>query len=403
MKHAFQLASLSVAAFALSAQAGKVKTFDINFDDYPANAAPSGSVAGGAWTPGTGDGSYVDVKSGTDRQLVLDAASNAALTFVPAEENTTTIEMDVQFFGASEAPATSLEGTQAALYLNKTSGLQVSVAGRPFTAFVDDTTQQAPTVAEKAWYKLTITFAYGTGTTIVLANDQGTTLATYKSASTVSGKSGVVGVDFYGSGFVDNFVGSCSYVIDSATATDTDTAGDTASDTDMTIANGVLTTEFASNLDGTGALKFIKVSGTDSNGAPITRTLRVVGDNQAIAISAAGFASVSKVVAYYGNDVSAVSSGDATTTPAVTTTGGTTKITGSVTATAKSGVYYGLVVDGSVSVDALKLDGSTLSPSTPVAPQDHGKALTYEISPSSANYGVKKFKIVASDDPVTAQ
>ena len=117
MKHAFQLASLSVAALALSAQAGKVKTFDINFNDSPANAAPSGSVAGGAWTLRTGDGSYVDVKSGSDndKQLVLDAASNDPLTFAPSEATTTTIEMEVQFFGASEAPATSLEGTQAAL------------------------------------------------------------------------------------------------------------------------------------------------------------------------------------------------------------------------------------------------------------------------------------------------
>ena len=396
MKHAFQLASLSVAAFALSAQAGKVKTFDINFDDYPANAAPSGSVAGGAWTPGTGDGSYVDVKSGSDRQLVLDAASNDPLTFAPSEATTTTIEMEVQFFGASEAPATSLEGTQAALYLNKTSGLQVSVAGVPFTAFVDDTTQQAPTVAEKTWYKLTITFAYGTGTTIVLANAQGTTLATYKSASTVSGKSGVVGVDFYGSGFVDNFVGSCSYVIDSATDTDTDTAGDTPSDTDMTIANGVLTTEFASNLAGTGALKFIKVTGT-IGGEEVTRTLRVVNGNQAIAISAAHFTAVSKVVAYYGDAVTATAAGDAATAPAVVTTKeGTTKVTGSVTA--KSGLYYGIVVNGT----ATALNGGA-----PVAPEHHGDTLNYEVpvsgTPYDVPYGVQKFKIVASDDPVTAQ
>ena len=391
MKHAFQLASLSVAALALSAQAGKVKTFDINFDDYPANAAPSGSVAGGAWTPGTGDASAVEVKSGSDKQLVIDAASDHPLTFTPSETTTTTIEMDVQFVGASEAPATSLTGTQAALYLHKTSGLQVSVAGGAFTAFVDDTTQQAPTVAENTRYKLTITFAYGTGTTIVLADAQeGTTLATYKSASTVSGKSGVVGVDFYGSGLVDNFTGS--YALDSATDTDNDTSADTSSDTEMTVSNGVLTTQFASNLAGTGALKFIKVTGTDRNGATITRTLRVVGGNQAIAISNAGFASVSKVVAYYGDTVTATAAGDAATAPAVTTEEGTTKVTGSVTA--KSGLYYGVVVNGT----ATPLNGGA-----PVAPEHHGETLNYEVPVSATPYGVQKFKIVASDDPVTAQ
>lgn len=391
MKHAFQLASLSVAAFALSAQAGKVKTFDINFDDYPANAAPSGSVAGGAWTPGTGDASAVEVKSGSDKQLVIDAASDDPLTFAPSEATTTTtIEMDVQFVGASEAPATSLAGTQAALYLHKTSGLQVSVAGGAFTAFVDDTTQQAPTVAENTWYRLTITFAYGTGTTIVLANAQGTTLATYKSASTVSGKSGVAGVDFYGSGLVDNFTGS--YALDSATDTDNDTSADTSSDTEMTVSNGVLTTQFASNLAGTGALKFIKVTGTDSNGATITRTLRVVGGNQAIAISAAGFTAVSKVVAYYGDNVTATAAGDAATAPAVTTAGGTTKVTGTVAA--KSGLYYGVVVNGTA---------TPLNDGAPVAPEHHGETLNYEVPVSATPYGVQKFKIVASDDPVSAQ
>ena len=396
MKHAFQLASLSVAALALSAQAGKVKTFDINFDDYPANAAPSGSVAGGAWTPGTGDGSYVDVKSGSDRQLVLDAASNDPLTFAPSEATTTTIEMEVQFFGASEAPATSLEGTQAALYLNKTSGLQVSVAGVPFTAFVDDTTQQAPTVAEKTWYKLTITFAYGTGTTIVLANAQGTTLATYKSASTVSGKSGVEGVDFYGSGFVDNFVGSCSYAIDSATDTDTDTAGDTPSDTDMTIANGVLKTKFAPTLDGTGDLKFITV--TDATGK--TRTLRVPANNQGTqSFNTSSLGNITKVVAYYGDKVTAtVGAVDDATVPTLDSK--THKVSGSVTA--KSGVYYALSVNGQI--QPLKHGNAEVSVSTPIPETvEDDYTLSYEISPESTGYGVKKFKIVASDEPVSAQ
>lgn len=387
MKHAFQLASASVVAlFAASAQAViPVETFSINFEDYTNQAKPSGAVSGGTWSNG-GD-SYVETDSNNKKQLVIDAERTDALTFAPSN-TTTAVSMDVQFVGASEDPttSTSLAGTQAALYLNKTSGLQVSVAGGAFTAFVDDTTQQAPTVAEKTWYKLTITFAYGTGTTIVLANDQGTTLATYKSASTVSGKSGVVGVDFYGSGKVDNFVGNGPLV----PQTNDGTTDENANSTDMTIANGVLTTEFASTLAGTGDLKFITVTGTDSNGAPITRTLRVVNGKQQIAITDAGFSSVSKVVAYYGDTVTATTGNTPEVTSTTVAANGT--VTGSVVA--KSGLYYAKVEDG------VK---TALNNDNPIAPEDEGDTLNFTVSPSSDPYGVKKFKIVASDDPVSAQ
>lgn len=384
MKHAFQLATASMAAvFAVSASAGTVKTFDINFDGYTTGAAPSGSVAGGTWTPGAADGSAVEVKSGTDKQLVLDAASDAPLSFTPAETGTTTIEMDVQFVGASEAPATSLTGTQAALYLNKTTGLQVSVAGGDFTTF-----DNSLTVAENTWYKLTITFAYGTSTTIVIANAEGTTLSTYTSPSTAANKTHVEAVDFYGSGLVDNFSGK--YTLGSATDYDNDPSSDCSSDTEMTISGGVLTPQFASSIAGTGDLKFIKVSGT-IDGQPATRTLRVVNGNQSIAIDAAGFDAVSKVVAYYGDNVTATSAGDAATSPAVTTEGDTTKITGTVAA--KSGLYYGVVVNGT----ATALNGGN-----PVAPEAEG-TLSYEVPVSPTAYGVQKFKIVASDDPVSAQ
>lgn len=389
MKHAFQLASASVVAlFAASAQAViPVETFSINFEDYTNQAKPSGAVSGGTWSNG-GD-SYVETDSNNKKQLVIDAERTDALTFAPSN-TTTAVSMDVQFVGASEAPATSLEGTQAALYLHKTSGLQVSVAGGDFTAFVDDTTKQAPTVAETTWYKLTITFAYGTGTTIVLADAQGTTLATYKSASTVSGKSGVVGVDFYGFGRVDNFVGNGPLVPQTDNGT---TEGDDSSD--MTISGTTLTTQFAAKKDGAD-LKFITV--TDATGK--TRTLRVPANNQGTQLfNTSSLGNITKVVAYYGDKVTAtVGAVDDATVPTLDSK--THKVSGSVTA--KSGVYYALSVNGQI--QPLKHDNAEVSVSTPIPETvEDDYTLSYEISPESTGYGVVKFKIVASDDPVTAQ
>ncbi len=381
MKHAFQLASLSVAALALSAQAGKVKTFDIDFDSYTADAAPTAvTEAAGTWTLGTGDESIVEVKSGTDKNLAVDASSSSPLTFQPSAAEATAVSMDVQFVGASTAqdPVT---GSKAGIYLDKTTGkLFASVNGGAF-----GTTDIA--VSEGAWYTVALSFN-ANGTVTITVSQNGSQVGTWTSSATVSSGTTVSYVDFYGSGKVDNFVGS--YALDSATDTDTGTAGDTASDTDMTIANGVLTTQFASTLAGTGDLKFITVKGTDSNGTEITRTLRVVNGNQAIAITAAGFSSVSKVVAYYGNNVTATT-GNA---PAVTSTSvaanGT--VTGSVVA--KSGLYYAKEENG------VK---TALNGNAPIAPQNEGSTLEFTVSPSSDNYGVKKFKIVASDDPVSAQ
>ena len=388
MKHAMHLALASMASLAVSSQASTVKTFDVGFETsegYTADACPSGSVAGGAWSGNTD--SYVTAgPSGyaNGNVLQLDAPSDTALTFTPAAAETTTIEMDVQFVGASEAPATSLANTQAALYLDKTSGLQVSVAGGPFAAFNEN-----PTVAENTWYKLSITFNYTQGsTTIVLADASGTTLATH-TGGILSGATKVNGVDFYGNGLVDNFVGKPETAKQTIpTATDAG-SGEQLTTDDIILAGGYITPSFAAT-SGNDALKFITVTGV-IDGEPATRTLRVV-NGQRINVDGCGFTSVTKVVAYYGDAVTATAAGDAATAPAVTTEKGTTKVTGSVTA--KSGLYYGIVVNGTP---------TALNDGNPVAPEHHGETLNYEVPVSATPYGVQKFKIVASDDPVTAQ
>jgi hypothetical protein len=115
-----------------------------------------------------------------------------------------------------------------------------------------------------------------------------------------------------------------------------------------------------------------------------------VNGKQQIAITDAGFSSVSKVVAYYGDTVTATTGNTPEVTSTTVAANGT--VTGSVVA--KSGLYYAKVEDG------VK---TALNNDNPIAPEDEGDTLNFTVSPSSDPYGVKKFKIVASDDPVSAQ
>ena len=378
MKHAFQLTSASVVAlFAASAQAViPVETFSIDFEDYTNQAKPSGAVSGGTWSNG-GD-SYVETDSNNNnnKQLVIDAERTDALTFAPSN-TTTAVSMDVRFVGASTAPD-PVTGSMAGIYLdNTTHELFASVNEGAF-----GTTDIA--VSEGEWYTVALSFN-ANGTVTITVSQNGSQVGTWTSSATVS--SGIVSyVDFYGSGKVDNFVGTGPLV----PQTNDGTTDENANSTDMTIANGVLTTQFASTLAGTGALKFITVTGTDRNGDPITRTLRVVNANQQnIAIAAAGITSVSKVVAYYGDDVTATTGyTPATTTPTMdTNTESPTygSVTGSVTV--KSGLYYSIETNGT----------KTLLRNTPIAPEEEGTTLNYTVTPSNTGYDVVKFKIVASD------
>lgn len=381
MKHATQLAFASVAAFALSAQAGKVKTFDIDFSEsgFSVGSKPTGAIADGKWS-GDASGDSKIATTNSNPYLLLDTESNAPLTFEPnASNETVSVQMDVKFVPATSAQDPVLN-TQVGIY-SLNGALKVSVNGGSFG-------DAGIAVSADTWYTVKLDFDYTAGSkSVVVAIYNGNSLVGSTNCTTSTTATHLNGIDFYGSGSIDNFVGS--YALDSATDTDTGTAGDTASDTDMTIANGVLTTQFASTAAG-GNLKFITVTGKDSSNNTITRTLRVVNGNQDIAINDAGFSSVSKVVAYYGNNVTATT-GNA---PAVTTTSvaanGT--VTGSVVA--KSGLYYAKEENG------VK---TALNNNNPIAPQAEGTTLEFTVAPSSASYGVKKFKIVASDDPVSAQ
>ena len=394
MKHAFQLASLSVAAFALSANAGIVTTFNIDFEDGTVGSAPTAAASVGTWSVRSGESAIAT--AGGNKYLEVDAPTNSATSFEPTATGTSKIAMDVKFVGASEDPTTGIDKstTQAALYLRRgvsTTNLYLSVAGGNFV----DT---GLSVVEDDWYRVEIKFEYGTRTGITVSNLTTHAHASY-TTNVVANATGVQGVDFFGSGKVDNFIGQyAEYENPIPMSSSTSSSSDGSStNTTATISNGYLNPNFAATYGG-DAIKFIKVEGTIDGVAGQTRILRVVGGNQNIAVQAAGFDSISKVVAYYGNDVTATNGVTVTTTPAVASNGA---VTGTVTA--KSGLYYAVesveVANGTTTTKKTPLNNNT-----PVAPEAEGEeagTLPYSVDPSSAGYGVVKFKIVASDDPVT--
>ena len=388
MKYATQLALASVASCALSVQAdSSVTTFAIDFDDYTLNATPSGTVIGGTWSGDVGAGSYVDTKIDSDRNLVLDAASNDPLVFTPTAENTASISMDVKFVAASAAQD-PVKNTQVGLYVLKnetTKDLMVSVNG---AAFADSGID----VEEDHWYTVKLTFDYTAGSkTVALSiydveNSNTQVGSTYNTSSATTATK-LNGIDFYGSGCVDNFVGSpAAEYATIPTSTQVDDDGTPATATiDATLVNGTLTTSFAAT-SGSDALKFITVSGT-INGQPASRTLRVV-NGQAINIDGCGFTAISGVTAYYG-DVTATDGA----TPAIAPTVDNGQV--SLSVSPKSGLYYSVDVNGT---------RTALNNNNPIAPEAEGTALNYTIDAANPaqGYGVKKFKVIASDDPVPA-
>lgn len=388
MKYATQLALASVASCALSVQAdSSVTTFAIDFDDYTLNATPSGTVTGGAWSGDAGAGSYVDTKIDSDRNLVLDAASNDPLVFTPTATNTASVSMDVKFVAAS-TPQARVENTQVGLYVLKnetTTNLMVSVNGADFADSGID-------VEEDHWYTVKLTFDYTAGSkTVALSiydveNSNAQIGSTYNANSATTATK-LNGIDFYGSGCVDNFVGSPAAKYASIpTSTQVDDGSPAEASIDATLVNGTLTTSFAAT-SGSDTLKFITVTGT-INGQSASRTLRVV-NGQAINIDGCGFTAITGVTAYYG-DVTATDGA----TPAIAPTVDNGQV--SLSVSPKSGLYYSVDVNGT---------RTALNNNNPIAPEAEGTALNYTIDAANPaqGYGVKKFKVIASDDPVTAQ
>ena len=380
MKHATQLAFASVAAFALSAQASDVTTFNIDFSGtgYTVDAKPRGSVAGGTWS-GDASGDSKIATTNSNPYLLLDTESNDPLVFTPTATNTVTVKMDVKFVPAT-TPQDRIQDTQVGIY-SLSNNLMVSVNGGSFADSGID-------VSPDHWYTVQLDFNYTGSKTISVSiydvENSGSQVGSTYTQSTDTTKSYLEGIDFYGSGSVDNFVGEpAAAFVTIPTSAEVDGGQTNTVTTSATLVNGTLTTSFDASVAGDD-LQFITVKGT-INGQPATRTLRVTG-TQDINIAACGFTSISGVTAHYG-DVTATTGNKPEVADTSVAANGT--VSGSVAG--KSGLYYAQVVDN------VK---TALHEDDPIAPEDEGKPVTFTVSASRDRYGVVKFKIVASDAPV---
>ena len=375
-----------MAALAVSAQASTVTTFDVDFEEasgYTNNVCPAGAKTGGTWSGDTD--SYVTTPDGYASQALQLDTGSSALTFTPDADGTSVIEMDIQFVGASTAQD-PVSGSQFGLYLDKTTGyLQVSTNGAAFVA-------TSISISESTWYHVTLTFDYSTKAISLSVTNSvaGGVAAVWTGSNAIaSDKTQVGAVDFLGNGLVDNFVGKPAIAqsgIPMSGSTSSDDSDGSPTDTPATFDGGWLTPAFDATSAGND-LKFIKVTGT-IGGQTVTRTLRVVGGNQSINVAGCGFTTIDKVVAYYGNSVTATD-GATPTVSNVSVAGG--EVSGTVAG--KSGLYYSKVV------------GNTkyaLNDNNPVAPEHEGDSIGYTVPASNTGYGFVKFKIVASDDPVPA-
>lgn len=385
MKHATHLAFASMAAmFAVSAQAGSYDVFSIDFDGYTIDESPAETQeAAGTWALGEeDDGTVVALKedSATDKLLQLAASNTSPVTFTPNDESNV-IVMDVFFVGAAEEQTPEAD-SQLGLYLDTTDEdapvMKISVNGGDFESM---TTADGEELAENTWYNVAVKFGYGANATVDVTIKKGETVVATFSGSTASEATKVNAVAFCGSGLVDNFVGK--YAFETYTDSSADGTGEALSEAGLTLGtvdgNKTLTSSFA-----TDDLKFIKVTGTDAEGNAITRTLRYV-DGQSVNLTGCGIAKITKVVAYYGDAVTATAGAEPETAP-VFEDG---IVSGSVEV--KSGLYYALDVNGV---------RTALHDNEPVAPEEEGATVDYEVEPDQADYGVVKFKIVVSDDPV---
>lgn len=368
MKHnAFTALSLA-AALVVAGSAQATPEFSINFENNYELTTQNG------WTVPTGDASAVaDAPSPAptgftlgNKVLSLDTG-DGELNYAPNSQNVTILEMDVCFVGADSAPDTEGFNGQTMLYLDISGNDPVVKA---YTTAEGDWVTLTGSVADGSWHKVRMEFS---ASAVAFFLD-GTAAGTADLTSFTK----VQSVGFKGTGMVDNFVGDKAG-IPGATTTDgtNETAGNSAS-----FVNGVVTGDFS-----TTDLQFIRVY----NGNNYV-TLRYT-DSQAITLPA-NFGTPTKVVAYYGDEVSAIPD-DMTSVAATTvevedlTNDGVDNPTINVSLTGLvSGLYYKAVSPDEQTVYATKL----------VAPNEDGTSATLTIAPEATAWGVKKFKLIVVEE-----
>ena len=364
MKHnAFT--ALSLAAALVVAGSAQATEFSMNFESGTALPATEGT-----WTVPTGDASEViATPSGAPaacqtKVLSLDTGDDE-LNFAPTSQNVTILEMDVCFVGADSAPDTTGFNGQTMLYLDVSGATPVVKAYTAGSGWVSLT----GSVADGSWHTVRMEFSASAVAFFLDGTAAGT--------ATLSSFTKVTSVGFKGTGMVDNFVGDKAGIPGATDSGNGETAGNSAS-----YVNGVVTGDFS-----TTDLKFIRVY----NGNNYV-TLRYT-DSQAVTLPA-NFGTPTKVVAYYGDEVSAIP--DNMTSVAATTVevedltdDGVDNPTINVSLTGLvSGLYYKAVSPDEQTVYATKL----------VAPAEDGTSATLTIAPEATAWGVKKFKLIVVEE-----
>ena len=239
------------------------------------------------------------------------------------------------------------------------------------------------------------TFAFVTGKAFGLSYDCGATSWTsYAKPYAVSG--GVFNVEVPAFACAEGYVPvsntdaetSATYpytvtgpVVAGFSASDMEASSETEAGGIVTVANGVVSTA----LSGVSDIRFIRAYSADG-----FVTLRTSDASNTFALPA-GFGTVTKVVAYCGENVTATAGAVPSLFPRVDRTAEKPCAAGSFAV--KSGVYYSLEVNGV---------RTALYDNKPVAPAEDGVSLDYSVPVSPDPWGVVKFRIIVSDEPLPA-
>lgn len=360
------------AAFAgVAASANTLTAFGTyTFDDDATGSAPAASD--GTWAVPTGDIAEVTAdkyKGDSGKSLAIDAAGE--VTFTPSANNADKVSLDVYLTpAAAGADAPDIpQDAKLVVYLDSEGNLKGAKGG-------DSTYTTIKTgVTGNAWVKLDLAFD-GNNATVSVDGVAGTPIAS--SATTVTS------VGFSGTGYVDNFVGTYEYNY----AYDNNGGSDTAASRASIEVSGKTVTFNYAGTAAAGTVKFVRVYDAVGNYV----TLRTTDNNGTIdATKLKG--DVTKVVAFYGDDVSAVPQA----APAVTTASVENNAVTVGLGAALSGVTYS-VVDPSgnaISGATVKVGNTTVDGAVP--PENDGETLSISVPASQTDWGSVKFKVKVSD------
>ena len=367
MKHN-ALTALSMAAALVVAGSAQASEFSIDFEAAGYALTPANN-----WTQAQDDYSAIvatnnALDANSTKSLLLDTG-DAELSYAVTNvsDDVTILTMDVFFVGTDTAPDTTGFTGQTMVYLD-TSGNDPVLKAYTAAEAGWVTLPTAATITDGSWHTIQMAFS---ASEVEYSID-----GTAATNLTLTSFTKVQSVGFKGTGMVDNFVGDKAGI---PGATD-DGTGEQASNS-ATYENGVVTGAFETTLNGDD-LEFIRVFDSSDNYV----TLRY-SNSQAITLPA-GF-TPAKVVAYYGDDVSAVPDNMTVTAESVSvdTTGAQAQIKVEIDGLV-SGVYYKVV-------DA---DSGTTLASKLVAPAEEGGETVFSFAPDSTAWGVKKFKVVVDDE-----